>query len=74
MPSPILTAAAVLTATAGTLTYAALSAESQLFGPTLIAPPNPMRSPSPTTTAPTPPPPPTSLKSWPATRSTQPSS
>jgi peptidoglycan-N-acetylglucosamine deacetylase len=39
MPSAILTtAAAVLTATAGTLTYAALSAESQLFGPTLIAP------------------------------------
>ncbi len=41
MPSPILTAAAVLTATAGTLTYAALSAESQLFGPTLIAPAKP---------------------------------
>jgi peptidoglycan-N-acetylglucosamine deacetylase len=42
MPSAILTtAAAVLTATAGTLTYAALSAESQLFGPTLIAPARP---------------------------------
>ncbi len=41
MPSTILTTAAVLTATAGTLTYAALSAESQLFGPTLIAPGRP---------------------------------
>ena len=41
MPSIALTAAAVLTATAGALTYAALSAESQLFGPTLIAPAKP---------------------------------
>jgi len=36
-----ITAAAVLAATAATLTYAALSAESQLFGPTLIAPQDP---------------------------------
>ena len=41
MPSTTLTAASVLTATAGTLTYAALSAQSQLFGPTLIAPAKP---------------------------------
>ncbi|HEY6374034.1 MAG TPA: polysaccharide deacetylase family protein, partial [Edaphobacter sp.] len=41
MPSTILTTAAVLTATAGTLTYATLSAGSQLFGPTLIAPARP---------------------------------
>ncbi|RSL16634.1 peptidoglycan/xylan/chitin deacetylase (PgdA/CDA1 family) [Edaphobacter aggregans] len=41
MPSTTLTAAAVLTATAGALTYAALSAESQIFGPTLIAPAKP---------------------------------
>ena len=37
---PTVTAAAVV-ATAGTLTYAALSAQSQLFGPTLIAPTKP---------------------------------
>ena len=36
-----ITAAAVLAATAATLTYAALSAESQFFGPTLIAPQDP---------------------------------
>ena len=41
MASTTLTAAAVLTAAAGTLTYAALSAQSQLFGPTLIAPAKP---------------------------------
>jgi peptidoglycan-N-acetylglucosamine deacetylase len=41
MPSTALTAAAVLTATAGTLTYASLSPGSQLFGPTLIAPARP---------------------------------
>jgi peptidoglycan-N-acetylglucosamine deacetylase len=41
MASTTLTAAAVLTAAAGTFTYAALSAQSQLFGPTLIAPAKP---------------------------------
>ena len=41
MASTTLTAAAVLTAAAGTLTYAALSAQSQIFGPTLIAPARP---------------------------------
>jgi peptidoglycan-N-acetylglucosamine deacetylase len=34
-------AAAAVVATAGTLTYAALSAQSQIFGPTLIAPTKP---------------------------------
>lgn len=37
---PTVAAAAVI-ATAGTLTYAALSAQSQIFGPTLIAPAKP---------------------------------
>jgi peptidoglycan-N-acetylglucosamine deacetylase len=42
MPYAIPTvAAAAVVATAGTLTYAALSAQSQLFGPTLIAPAKP---------------------------------
>jgi len=41
LPSAALTTAAVLTAAAGTLTYAALSAQSQIFGPTLIAPARP---------------------------------
>jgi peptidoglycan-N-acetylglucosamine deacetylase len=41
LPSAALTTAAVLTAAAGTLTYAALSARSQIFGPTLIAPARP---------------------------------
>ena len=42
MPYAIPTVAATaVVATAGTLTYAALSAQSQLFGPTLIAPAKP---------------------------------
>ena len=40
MPHPAIAAAAVVAA-AGTLTYAALSPGSQLFGPTLIAPASP---------------------------------
>lgn len=38
---PLTTAALLAATAAGTLTYAALSAESQLFGPTLIAPQEP---------------------------------
>jgi peptidoglycan/xylan/chitin deacetylase (PgdA/CDA1 family) len=42
LPSSTLAAAAVLaTATAGALSYAALYPQSQLFGPTLVAPPKP---------------------------------
>ncbi|HWW22357.1 MAG TPA: polysaccharide deacetylase family protein [Edaphobacter sp.] len=41
MPYAIPTVAAAAVATAGTLTYAALSPQSQIFGPTLIAPAKP---------------------------------
>ncbi len=41
MPHAIPTVAAAFAAAAGTLTYAALSPQSQLFGPTLIAPAKP---------------------------------
>jgi peptidoglycan/xylan/chitin deacetylase (PgdA/CDA1 family) len=41
MPDAFVKTAAVLAATAGTLAYAALYPQSQLFGPTLVAPPKP---------------------------------
>ena len=41
MPFAIPTVAAAAVATAGTLTYAGLSPQSQIFGPTLIAPTKP---------------------------------